>query len=183
MRQAETVVMVLSRPLCRAAEAPVRVPTQPGYYAIFVDDPEHLPSPYGDLLQQRATELIYIGMATISLRERLVEQDLRHRRHSTFFRGIGAILEFRPPSGSLVGKANQNNYRFSGSDTAAIVDWIDAHLSVNWTEADPALKATESSLIHARRPILNTTHNPDPVPQLATLRDECRRIARTNRHV
>jgi len=179
MSQAESVRLLLSGPSCTAAEAPVRVPGRPGYYAIFVDEARHLPIPYVDELQRRATTLIYIGIATVSLRERLVEQDLRHRRPSTFFRGIGPILGYRPPAGSLIGKGNQNNYKFSAADTAAIVKWIDAHLSVNWAEAEPALEATESSLIRASRPILNTAHNPDPFGELTTLRDECRRIART----
>jgi hypothetical protein len=72
---------------------------------------------------------------------------------------------------------NQNNYKFSVADTAAIMRWIDAHLSVSWAEAKPALKGIEASLIRIHRPILNTTHNPACVPELAALRAECRRIA------
>jgi hypothetical protein len=165
-------------PKCTAVQALSRVPTRPGYYAIFIDDGAALPSPYGDLLLQRATALIYVGIATVSLYGRLVEQDLQHRRASTFFRGIGSILGYRPPPGSLVGKSNQSNYRFSAADTTEIIEWNGRHLSVNWAEADPALETTEASLIRAQRPILNTKHNPDRVSQLAALRDECRRLAR-----
>jgi len=142
------------------------------------DEGGALPSPYGDLLRQRGTSLIYVGIATVSLHGRLVEQDLQHRRASTFFRGIGSILGYRPPPGSLVGKSNQSNYRFSAADTTEIIEWNGRHLSVNWAEADPALETTEASLIRAQRPILNTKHNPDRVSQLAALRDECRRLAR-----
>ena len=167
----------LSRPKCTAAEAPDRVPCGPGYYAIYVDDAGNLPSPYCDLLLRRRTDLMYIGIATVSLYQRLVQQDLRHQSPSTFFRGIGPILGYRPQRGSLVGMKNQKNYRFSVADTAAIILWIYAHLSVSWLEAKPALKGIEASLIGLHRPILNTTHNPERVPELAPLRAECRRIA------
>ena len=100
----------LSGPTNPATDAPARVPARPGYYAIYGDDAGHLPSPYCDLLIGRGTDLLYIGIATVTLHGRLVEQDLRHERPSTFFRGIGPILGYRPHQGSLVGKANQNNY-------------------------------------------------------------------------
>jgi hypothetical protein len=178
MIEIDTVERLVFGPKCTAVAALSRVPTSSGYYAIFIDDGGALPSPYGELLRQRATSLIYVGIATVSLHVRLVEQDLQHRRASTFFRGIGSILGYRPPPGSLLGKRNQNNYNFSAADTTEIINWINGHLSVNWAEADPALKRTEESLIRAYRPFLNTKHNPDPVSQLATLRDECRRLAR-----
>lgn len=167
----------VSRPACTAAEARARVPMMPGYYAIFIDDASVLSSPFGDLLLQRASRLIYVGIATVSLHKRLVEQDLQHQAPSTFFRGIGPVLGYRPQPGSLVGKANKNNYKFGAADTAEIIRWIFAHLSVNWVEVDPALALIEKSLIRTHRPIFNSTHNPDRVPQLATLRAECRRIA------
>jgi len=173
----ETVRRFVFGPECPAAGALSRVPMVPGYYAIFVDDGGSLPRPYGDVLLQRATNLIYVGIATVSLYNRLVEQDLQHRRPSTFFRGIGSILGYRPPRGSLVGRANQNNYKFCAADTTEIIKWINGHLSVNWVESDPALQTTEVSLIRAYRPFLNTKHNPDRLSQLAALRDECRRLA------
>jgi hypothetical protein len=178
MIEIESVERLVLELKCTALGAPSRVPKRPGYYAIFIDDGGGLPSPFGDLLLQRATSLIYIGIATVSLHGRLVEQDLQHRRASTFFRGIGSILGYRPPPGSLAGKGNQNNYRFGAADTTEIIEWINGHLSVNWAEADPALETTEASLIRAHRPILNTKCNPDRLSQLAALRDECRRLAR-----
>ena len=168
---------LVSGPAFPAAEAPALVPCSPGYYAVRIDNSGHLPSPYGALLEHRATELVYIGIATVSLHKRLVEQDLRHKSPSTFFRAIGPILGYRPPVGSLAGKGNQNNYKFTAADTDAIILWIDQHLSVSWVEARPALEGTEASLIRAYRPILNTSHNPEPVAELAILRAECRRIA------
>jgi len=120
----------------------------------------------------------YIGVARGSLHQRLVEQDLFHKKGvSTFFRGIGAIPGFRPPVGFLVGKRNQNNYRFSRTDTKEIISWIQQHFWVGWTQEDPALETEESELSGKDCPIINTDHNPNPVPKLDTLRSECRRRA------
>lgn len=163
---------------CSAENARTRVPAFPGYYAIFVDEPGAIPEPFGGELARRGTRIIYIGIATKSLHSRLVEQDLQHLGPSTFFRAIGSILGFRPQPGSLIGRANQRNYRFGAEDSAGIINWINKHLLVNWTEVSPALKTTERALILTHRPLLNTNHNPDKLPALAALRHECRRIAR-----
>lgn len=178
MELADALELMAAGPVSRAAEASDRVPNRPGYYAIFVDDALSLPNPYRDILRARETRLIYIGIATKSLCERLVDQDLRHRSPATFFRAIGAILGYRPAKGSLVGKKNQNNYRFVAADTAAIIRWIDGHLSVSWSVAEPAMESTETALIQVHRPLLNTAKNPEPLTALASLRDEYRRIAR-----
>src|SRR5947209_2881242 len=80
------------------------VPPKPSFYSIFVDTPYSLSSPFDRCLRAKQTCLIYIGVASRSLQGRLIEQDLWHRNPSTFFRGIGAILGYRPAVGSLVGK-------------------------------------------------------------------------------
>lgn len=164
---------------CTAASADRLVPRSPGYYAIFVDDPDALGQSFGGLLRLRQTPLIYVGIATGSLRKRLVEQDLRHRNPSTFFRGLGAVLGYRPLDGSLAGMKNKNNYRFSAPDTRAIIMWIDEHLSVSWIVASPAEKDVERAAIGWLRPLLNTDGNPDVPAELGRLREECRRIARS----
>jgi hypothetical protein len=162
-----------------ARDAGVLLPDAPGLYMISIDHHSSLPDPFGSYLEEQGNSFIYLGKATVSLRERLYEQDLRHRSPSTFFRGIGAILGYRPPKGSLAGKANENNYSFSGPDTEAIVAWIDEHLSVYCLTLDPdTASELEPHAIAALRPLLNTQHNPAPLPELARLRDECRQIAR-----
>jgi hypothetical protein len=93
---------LVTKAIYTAADAPEVVPVKAGYYAIFIDNAAALPSPFRELLVQRATRLIYIGIANRSPHERLVEQDLRHREPSTFFRGMGAILGYRSVAGSLV---------------------------------------------------------------------------------
>ena len=153
------------------------VPPTPGYYSIFVDNPANLPQPFRDRLCLKNTRLIYIGIATVSLFERLIQQDLRHKSPSTFFRGIGAVLGYRPPSGSLVGKSNQKNYGFSPADTRAIIAWNQEHLSVRFVAVDAAFPNAEQNAIGRSCPIMNTTHNPDCLSALADLRSECRSIA------
>jgi hypothetical protein len=178
MANTEDLDRLVRKPICSAAKALKRVPPKPGYYAIFIDSPGELPHPFSKLLVQRKTKLIYIGIARASLYRRLVEQDLSHKEgESTFFRGIGAILSFRPPVSSLVGRRNQNNYRFSRTDTEEIISWIQQHLRVGWIEEDPALETEESRLIEKHCPIINTKYNPNPVPELASLRSECRTLA------
>ena len=73
---------------------------------------------------------------------------------------------------------NQKNYKFSTSDTAEVVRWIDNHVLVSWVEANPALQGIEQALIRQYCPIINTKHNQHAVAHLAALRRECRRIAR-----
>ncbi len=165
-------------PLHSASAAESVVPHSPGFYSIFIDDPANLPCPYCTILQGRPTNLIYIGIATKSLQKRLVEQDLRHKSPSTFFRGIGPILGFRPPRGSLIGKKNQNNYKFSQEDTHLIITWINEHLSIRLVTTETSEHPnTEEFAIKRNRPILNTKHNPDKLTALAELRATCRRIA------
>lgn len=162
-----------------AALADGNVPGRPGYYSIWIDDPDHLPRLYANRLRADKTSLIYVGIATESLLKRLVEQDLHHKSPSTFFRGIGPILGYRPPRGSLVGKSNQNNYKFTKDDTALIIRWIESHLSVRVVEESPARGDIEAGVIRTLRPLLNSTHNPAALGELAQLRKECREIARS----
>ena len=164
--------------LVKVEDAEQDAPTRHGLYSIYVDRAETLPSPFSDELKRRGTCLLYIGIASKSLQKRLVQQDLRHRSPSTFFRGIGPVLGYRPPVGSLRGKANQRNYKFSRSDTDKIIRWIDDHLRVWWCECETAsLADIERSLIRKLTPLMNTKDNPAKSQVLATLRKECRDIA------
>lgn len=171
--------ILLAMPQCAAADCEARVPSVPGYYAIFVDKPDSLPQPYSEILKRRNSKLIYAGIATVSLRKRLLEQDLRQKGASTFFRGIAPILGYRPEPESLSGKKNQRNYVFGLSDMCAIINWIDTHLLITWAEVSPASPGVEQYFISTNRPLLNSSHNPERLEALARLREECRRIATT----
>jgi len=183
-----TVKSVISKLLDKrgrisAADAEEHVPAEPGIYAIFVDRPGALPEPFcarlhEDERQEKLNLPIYVGRASKSLKKRLANQDLRGKGHSTFFRGIGAVLGKKPRQGSLVEKRNQRNYRFSEEDTEEIIRWIIRHIAIKWMVLDKAdSTALEPGCIARLGPVFNTKHNPRPVAKLAELRRECKEIA------
>ena len=92
-----------------------QLPNQPGLYCLRIAQPKNLPVKFLDVLETRDHNIIYIGIASKSLKKRL-NQELRAKGHGTFFRSLGAVLGYTPEKGSLVGKRNQNNYRFSKED-------------------------------------------------------------------
>jgi hypothetical protein len=170
----------LASPLARMGvkTAEQLVPDVSGIYAVFVDDARALPRFLSGRLLDGSQRPLYVGQAPVSLRLRLIEQDLRHRKPSTFFRGLGAVLGYRPPPGSLRGKKNQRNYKFSPGDTMRICGWCEDHLLVSWrTIPAQDLDKVEQALIAEWKPPLNTVHNPEPVAELAQLRKVCRIIA------
>ncbi|WP_334147603.1 GIY-YIG nuclease family protein [Microbacterium sp.] len=150
------------------------VPDRFGLYAIRVHQGAALPSPFGDIARERESNLIYLGAATRqTLKKRFLGNELRGQGHGTFFRSLGAVLGYRPAVGSLVGKANQRNYRFSPADSATIVEWINANVDVSWVPFDDGVHFTEVALIRAHRPLLNLRDNPAALPQLSELRALC----------
>ncbi len=152
------------------------IPDEPGLYCIRIDDFHNLPEPFATYLTERQHNILYIGIATTSLRQRL-GQELWAEGHGTFFRGFGSVLGYRPPAGSLINKKNKKNYIFSAADQASIIQWINAHLLINWVKFDGDFKNTEAMLIKEYLPLLNTTKNPAKLPELAALRKICREIA------
>lgn len=80
------------------------IPNESGIYCIKLREGSTLPSKYGKIREDR---IIYIGIASKSLRKRLWEEELNHKRAATFFRSIGAMLDYLPPKGSLYGKKQE----------------------------------------------------------------------------
>ena len=132
-------------PKVSASVAESKVPDLSGYYAIFTNDRTSLPGWLTEHLDSRG--VLYIGIATRSLATRLCRQELRHRSPATFFRGLGAVLGYRPPIGSLRDKKNQRNYKFSDDDTVQIVQWINANLEISWVVSDTPSRETERQLV------------------------------------
>lgn len=162
------------------------IPNEPGLYAIRIKDVNDLPAPFCDELIKRNHDLLYIGMASESLRKRLWKQELNHEKPATFFRSIGAILGYRPVNGSLVGKSNTTNYKFNQVDTDKIKKWIKEHLLVNCVVVSACPKTEdnkkfiediEKQLIQTYRPIINIKDNPYKMEKMSELRNECHRIA------
>ena len=152
------------------------VPTFAGLYCIKLCKGVILPGKYGKV---REDGVIYIGKAN-KLRERLWMEELNLKRPATFFRGIGTILGYLPPKGSLASRSNQNNYVFSPEDTESIKKWIRQSLLVNWVRLEQTqIMNIEKSLINTYQPLMNTTHNPNPSKELAAARKRCREYAKS----
>jgi hypothetical protein len=156
----------------------LKVPDEPGLYCIRIADSSALPSPFKSLLTERGHNILYIGIATTSLKKRMLNQELRGEGHGTFFRGMGAILGYRPVKGSLAEYRNKNNYVFCQKDKAALVEWINKILQINWVVFEGDFGNIESQLITQYLPLLNTDKNPIKLRELAELRKECRNIAK-----
>lgn len=147
-----------------------------GLYALRVKDISILPSLFKNELFSTQTTLIYIGKGERTIYDRLLEE-CQGKGHGTFFRGIGALLNFKPEKGSLIDKENKNNYCFSKMDRDKIADWMNENLDLNFVEIKSNILKVESDLIKDYCPILNTTHNPRKSKALAALRKSCREYA------
>ena len=153
------------------------VPSASGVYAIRLQVDSALPEPFASLLDARATRVIYIGKAA-SLNSRMLSNELRGLGHGTFFRSIGAVLGYRPRSGSLADRANKNNFSYEKHDRDAIVEWINSNLEVTWRVVPPAaVPAIESALILEHTPLLNIQGSPSALVELTRLRRDCRQSA------
>jgi len=153
-------------------------PSNPGLYCIRIKESFKIGSEFGPVLKQRGHNILYIGIASRSIEKRL-GQELWAKGHGTFFRSLGAVLGFRPEPGSLVGKMNQSNYRFSIKDEESIVKWIHNNLLINWIEISDSLNMYEDQLIKTHLPLLNIAGNPGALIEVSVLRDKCKAIART----
>ncbi|MEQ1554912.1 MAG: GIY-YIG nuclease family protein [Ferruginibacter sp.] len=153
------------------------IPNVPGLYCIRIFDHNNLPKPFNKYLADRNHNIIYLGIATGSLKKRFLNQELRAKGHGTFFRSIGAILGYRPIKGSLTTKKNKRNYKFEQSDEKKIVEWINKNLKVNWIELDNNYEEIETELITKYKPLINLAKNPEALEILSKLRKECVEIA------
>ncbi|SFN53767.1 GIY-YIG nuclease family protein [Salegentibacter flavus] len=161
-----------------AGEIDGNLPDIPGLYCLRIAQPGILPVSFSSVLKSREHNIIYIGIASKSLRKRL-NQELRAKGHGTFFRSIGAVLGYVPEKGSLVGKRNQNNYRFAKGDEKKIIAWINENLRVNWVQLEEDLSSFEAVLLNEQLPLLNIAGNPGALEEIRLLRNKCKQIART----
>ncbi|ASO05108.1 GIY-YIG nuclease family protein [Arenibacter algicola] len=157
-----------------------KVPDRPGLYCIRIVNPKSLKPLFAEVLQRRNHNIIYIGLASKSLKRRFLGQELRATGHGTFFRSLGAILGYTPQKGSLMGMKNQNNYKFSTKHQEEIIGWINKNLIINWVEVNGNLKSIEKELLKTYLPLLNLAGNPRKLIEVSQLRDKCKHIARGN---
>ena len=150
-----------------------KVPEIPGLYCIKLKEGAKFPTDYGKIQKDG---IIYIGIASKSLKERLWEEELNHQRPATFFRSIGAMLGFLPPKGSLIGKKNTRNYKFSIEDTEKIKTWMNQSLLVSFVqlkESKEKIEEIEKLLIKKFSPLVNIEHNENKSKALIEARAKC----------
>jgi len=63
----------------------VEIPEVPGLYCLRIKEKAGLSEPFSTVLEDRKHSIIYIGIASQSLRKRL-NQEIRAKGHGTFFR-------------------------------------------------------------------------------------------------
>jgi hypothetical protein len=154
-----------------------KVPDESGFYCIKIRDINTLPTIFSAELKSRESNVIYIGLASNSLKTRFLNQELRAKGHGTFFRSLGAILGYRPKEGSLNEKKNKRNYSFSQVDEQLIIDWINKNLMVNWVCCGSDFDVLETLLIKKYTPLMNLAKNPLRLKTLTELRSVCVNIA------
>ncbi len=154
------------------------IPVDSGLYAIRIKDINILPKEFKYELYNRCDNLLYVGIATKNLRKRLWQDELHAKNPATFFRSIGAMLNYLPPKGSLFGKKNGCNYKFSSEDKEKIIMWMKSSLLINFITCNDDLKTIEKLIIKKYCPIINIDHNPQPFKPLQKLRKKCLDFAR-----
>lgn len=147
-----------------------------GFYCIRLKEKSKLPSKYQAILDTRKHRIIYIGKAEKSIKQRL-EQELEHKSPGTFFRSIGCVLGYSPMKGHLIGKVNQNNFKFSKRDTKEIVNWLKENTEVSAIAYEGNFNLVEGKLIEKYTPLLNIDKNPLKLKELIDDRKRCKDIA------
>ena len=147
-----------------------------GFYCIRLKEKSELPTRYQEILESRVYKYIYIGKAERSIKKRL-DQELEHKSPGTFFRSIGCVLGYLPMRGHLAGKVNQNNFKFSKSDTEKIIDWLRRNIEVSIVAYDDNFNSIEGMLIKKYTPLLNVSKNPLKLKELVEDRKRCKKIA------
>lgn len=150
-----------------------KIPNLPGLYCIKLKPGIVLPEKFGKVIEDG---IIYIGIASTSLYQRLWEQELNHKSAATFFRSIGAMLGYLPLKGSLVAKRNKRNYKFNEEDTEKIKNWMKLSLLINFVSvvnSKSEIKEIEKSLIKEFSPLVNIEHNDNKSHALIEARAKC----------
>mgnify|MGYP001061491924 CR=1 FL=1 len=154
-----------------------RTLSKTGFYCLRLKENSKLPDRYQLILDKRKFKYLYIGKAEgQTLGERL-GQEIEHKSPGTFFRSIGCVLRYSPIKGHLKGHSNQNNYKFSTTDTAEIVKWLKSNVEISIVENNGSFEI-EKDFIKKYCPLLNDTHNPMKLQELKDDKDKCRKIAR-----
>ncbi|WP_312907034.1 GIY-YIG nuclease family protein [Tissierella praeacuta] len=153
-----------------------RILGKKGFYCIRLTEKSKLPNRYQSILEERQYKFIYIGKAEKTLMQRL-EQELEHKSPGTFFRSIGCVLGYSPIKGHLIGKSNQDNFKFSKEDTSKIISWLKENVEISIVEYEGNFDLIEGELISKYTPLLNIDKNPSKLQELINDRKRCKNIA------
>ncbi len=148
-----------------------------GFYCLRLKENSKLPDRYQLILDKRKFKYLYIGKAEGQTIGERLGQEIEHKSPGTFFRSIGCVLRYSPIKGHLKGHSNQNNYKFSTTDTAEIVKWLISNVEISIVEYNGSFEI-EKEFIQKYSPLLNDTHNPMKLQELKDDKDKCRKIAR-----
>ncbi|KGN75654.1 hypothetical protein HQ47_01590 [Porphyromonas macacae] len=148
-----------------------------GFYCLRLKAKSKLPDRYQLILDKRKSKFLYIGKAEKQTLKKRLSQEICHKKPGTFFRSIGCVLGYLPIEGHLKGHLNQNNYKFSVSDTAKIVEWLISNIEISIVEYNGNFEI-EKKFIEKYCPLLNDDHNPMKLQELKDDKDKCRKIAR-----
>jgi len=148
-----------------------------GFYCLILKENSKLPDRYQNILVIRKFKYLYIGKAEGQTLGKRLGQEIEHKSPGTFFRSIGAVLRYSPIKGHLKGHSNQNNYKFSTTDTDEIAKWLTSNVEISIVENNGSFEI-EKEFIQKYCPLLNDTHNPMKLKELKDDKDKCRIIAR-----
>ncbi len=148
-----------------------------GFYCIRLKDNSKLTGRYQNILDKRKFKLIYIGVAEKQSLKKRLRQELKHEGPGTFFRSIGCVLRYTPIKGHLIGRSNQNNFKFSTEDTAKIIKWLQKNVELSIVKFGGDFNI-EKDFIKKYCPLLNNSHNPKRLRELKEDKEICRKIAR-----
>lgn len=152
-----------------------------GFYIIQLQVGSKLPLRYQTILEERSNRILYIGKAQGQTLEKRLSQEIEHTSPGTFFRSIGAVLGKKPIKGHLIGKSNQNNYKFPHKETQEIIQWLLKNIEIKLI-GNALNFDIEEVLIKDYLPLLNDQHNPLKLLELKEDKAYCRRIARGEKH-
>lgn len=147
-----------------------------GIYCFRLKSDSKLPEKYQRILDKKQNRIIYIGKAEGQSLANRLSQEFYHTSPGTFFRSIGAVLQFLPIPQHLKNKSNQKNYKFSPIDTEEIINWLKNNVEISIANHSKDF-TIENTLIKKYKPILNHTHNPEKCEELINDRKKCRIFA------
>lgn len=161
--------------------------TSNGLYAVKLKNKNafssYNPELHNEYVLRGQPDIIYVGKACRrgGIRARL-RNELLQMGKGTFFRSVGAVLNFNPEPVA----ANPVNYTFAEQKKGAIIAFMEENFLVSYEiiESQDEIIAKEKRLIHIElRPIFNLQNNPELSPAVKIERARCIRFARGQEQV